>query len=300
MNTNSSNPRERMGANLSNDAPDYAKLESERLQLDYAELGRNVDALDAEAKAITEVSTPEAKEVVVGLIKRLRDASKRVLGFHELEKMPHYRRGQGVDQYFFGLADRLAKRGSGGRPGEADRLNGLLTAYDSRVLAQKREQERLAAEAAAKVAREAEEKRLREEAEARRLADEAARARKPEKIAEKTAAAEEAATRASQARVEEQVAVGKAEDARIDTLRTPAEQMRTRTADGTLSTMGEEKFAVIEDRQELDLNKLRPYIPQAALETALRAYANSVQYSNDASVQIKGARFGKRPRSIVR
>ena len=92
------NPRAAIGSNTP-DAIDYAKEETERLQLDYGELARTVEDLTDKAEAVpAEIDGPETKEVVVDLIKRIRDAKTRIEGLHGLEKQPHLRRGQGVDQ----------------------------------------------------------------------------------------------------------------------------------------------------------------------------------------------------------
>lgn len=296
------NPRAVIGANVGNDALDYAKLEVERLGQDYGELAQvTVPGLIAEAEAIPDViPDDETKGRVTSLIKRMRDATKRIESFHDVEKQPHYRRGQGVDQFFFGLWDLIAKRDRKGRDGVADVLQRRLTEYDVRKLAEENERRRVAAEGAARIEREARERREKAEREEREKREAAERARAPAKIEEKTAQATQAGVAASSARVEEEVASAAAQDAHIATLATPADIMRQRGTDGTLSTMGTEKFAEITDRALLDLTKLRPYIPAAALQTALNAYANSVGYSSDESVQIAGARFGKRPKSVVR
>lgn len=295
------NPRAVMGGNLGNDAPDYAKLEVERLAGDYGELSRQVDAMLAEALALPEtIENDEQKGSVASVIKRLRDATRRIEAYHDVEKQPSLRRGQGVDQFFFGLWDRLAKRDRKARDGAADVLAKRLTEYDIRKLAEEQERRRKAAAEAARaeaVARENREKAEREEREKREAAE---RARKPERIEEKTVEADEAATIASGARIEEKVAAAAAEEAHISTLARPADIMRQRVDDGTLATMGTERFAEIVDRNALDLNKLRPYLSTPDLEKALRAYAGSVGYSGDASAQITGARFGKRPKSVVR
>src|SRR5277367_4648534 len=135
------NPRAAIGSNTP-DAIDYAKEESERLQRDYAELANTVFDLKEKGEAITAISDADGKSVVVDLIKNQRDAVKRTLGLHELEKTPHYRRGQGVDNFFFGLVDLLLKRDKKNRDGEGDRLNKLLTEYDVRMLAEEKERRR--------------------------------------------------------------------------------------------------------------------------------------------------------------
>ena len=278
---------------------DFAKVEVERLKNEYGYVQESALRLIEQAKAITVIADNDDKSKVIGLIKLLRDEAKRSIGLHEIEKAPHFRRGQGVDQFFFGIVDRLWKRDKKGNDGESDRLNKLLTAYDVRQLAIEEEKRKAAALEAARIAQAAEAERLRkeQEAEAARLAAE--RARKPDTTAAKAAIAAAAEEAAMAARVEQTATAAAAEEAYMATLAAPADIMRTRAADGSLATMAKEKFVEITDRNTLDLNKLRPYLPADALVTAIRKYAESVSFSNDESVQIAGAKFGTRPKSKV-
>ena len=278
---------------------DFAKVEVERLKNEYGYVQESALRLIEQAKAITVIADNDDKSKVIGLIKLLRDEAKRSIGLHEIEKAPHFRRGQGVDQFFFGIVDKLWKRDKKGNDGEGDRLNKLLTAYDVRQLAIEEEKRKAAALEAARIAQAAEAERLRkeQEAEAARLAAE--RARKPDTTAAKAAIAAAAEEAAMAARVEQTATAAAAEEAYMATLAAPADIMRTRAADGSLATMAKEKFVEITDRNTLDLNKLRPYLPAEALVTAIRKYAESVSFSNDESVQIAGAKFGTRPRSRV-
>jgi hypothetical protein len=269
------------------------------LKNEYGYVQESALRLIEQAKAITVIADNDDKSKVIGLIKLLRDEAKRSTGLHEIEKAPHFRRGQGVDQFFFGIVDRLWKRDKKGNDGEGDRLNKLLTAYDVRQLAIEEEKRKAAALEAARIAQAAEAERLRkeQEAEAARLAAE--RARKPDTTAAKAAIAAAAEEAAMAARVEQTATAAAAEEAYMATLAAPADIMRTRAADGSLATMAKEKFVEITDRNTLDLNKLRPYLPADALVTAIRKYAESVSFSNDESVQIAGAKFGTRPKSKV-
>jgi len=278
---------------------DFAKVEVERLKNEYGYVQESALRLIEQAKAITVIADNDDKSKVIGLIKLLRDEAKRSTGLHEIEKAPHFRRGQGVDQFFFGIVDKLWKRDKKGNDGEGDRLNKLLTAYDVRQLAIEEEKRKATALEAARIAQAAEAERLRkeQEAEAARLAAE--RARKPDTTAAKAAIAAAAEEAAMAARVEQTATAAAAEEAYMATLAAPADIMRTRAADGSLATMAKEKFVEITDRNTLDLNKLRPYLPADALVTAIRKYAESVSFSNDESVQIAGAKFGTRPKSKV-
>ena len=292
-----------MNANMpgigDNTQTNYQKDEIERLRREYPHLITAVDELIAESEKISEVDSPETKDAVTSLIKKYRDAYKRVKGIHEPEKMPYLERGRGVDSFAFGLMDKIARRDKKANEGEADRLGRILTTYDVRIEAEERERRQRAAAETARIARAAEEDRLRKEREAEEARLTAERARKPDTQAAKAELAEEKADDASAARVEEKVATAVAEEAYMGTLATSADIMRQRSDDGILSTMASEKFRMITDRNILDLEKLRPYLPAPALETALNKYAESVGYSSDASVQIAGAVFGKRPKSRV-
>lgn len=292
------NPRAASGDNTG--AINYAEDETKRLRNEYGYLETTALDLLAKSKPILIVDSSESKDLVKSLIKNMRDAGKRILGVHEAEKMPHLERGRAADNYFFGINDRLLRRGKTGRAGEGDRLNQLLTDYDVRILAAEQERRRKEAAEAERIRQAAEAERIRKEQEAEEARLAAERARKPETTAAKQEVADQAADAASTARVEETVASARAEDAYVETLARPQDIMRDRSDDGILSTMGSEKFAEITDKNTLDLNKLRPYLAPADLEKALRRYADSVAYSADASVQIAGARFGKRPKSLVR
>lgn len=280
---------------------DYAAEETRRLEVDYGNLATSVRELIEEARAIQlPIADDEDKGVVAAMIKRLRDTAGRVEGFRELEKEPHLRRGNAVDQFFGRLRIALRKDSKRDRNAIADDLQDALTEYDRKKLAEEQERRRLAAEQAAREAREkaAREEAARREAEEKRLAAE--RAKLAETKATKGQAAAAAEQAASAATVEAKVAEQKAEEAQVQTFARPAEIMRRRGDDGVLTTMGTEKFAEIIDLQQLDVAALRPFIKVDHLEQALRGLAASRGYSNDEKMQIAGARFGTRAKSVVR
>jgi hypothetical protein len=289
------NPRAVAGGNTG--AIDYAKEESERLRRDYAALDETVALLEVESDAFPEeIPDADTKEKVVDLIKRGRDVKARVEALHKVEKEPHFRRGQGVDQFFFGLWDRLTKRDRKNRDGFIDSLNSKLTRYDVRIVAEENERRRKAFEEAERIRLKAEADRIEKEriAEEARLAAE--RARLPATTAAKTEVAEDREADAGASRVEEAIATTAAEDAYVSTLARPADLARTRTASGTLSTMAEEPFAEIEKAELLNMAKLWPYIAFAEKEKALRAWAKSTGHNE----QMTGAKIGRRPKSRVR
>src|SRR3974390_3730200 len=96
---------------------DPAGEESARLRRDYEFVEQHVLLILDAAKAFLAVADDATKSQCMFLIKQLRDQKKKVLGFHELEKLPHMRRSQAVDQYFFRLSDMLEKRTKTARDG---------------------------------------------------------------------------------------------------------------------------------------------------------------------------------------
>lgn len=289
------NPRAVSGDNT--DAIDYAKIEVDRLFDEYPHLLKTAAELEAEFEKVPEeIDGPETKDTVVDLIKRIRDAGRRIESIREIEKQPYFRRGQGVDQFFNRMIDRLAKREKRNNDGAADVLNRRLTDYDVRVLAAENERRRLAAEEADRVASaaRAEEARLGAEAEEARLRAE--RARTPETTAAKTEVAEQIEGRASAAVVEAAVASARAEDAYVQTLARPSDVMRTRTGAGTLATMQQETYAEIENVSQLDAVRLWAHLSFADKEKALRAWAKATDYRE----AMPGAKVGRRPKSQVR
>lgn len=295
--TTASNPRAVIGGNLGNDAPDFARQEVERLEQDYALVAKTAEDLIAEAEPLPEeIPDDDGKGIVVDLIKRMRDTSARAEALRVTEKEPHYRRGQGVDQFFFGIIDKLARRDRKNKPGVADTLQARLTRYDTRKLEEERARLRRIAEEEARkaaAARAEEERKAREAEEKRRAAE---RARKPETQAIKAAEAEQAEVAASDAAVETQIAERAAEEAYVGTLVKPADIMRTRTQGGTLSTVARENYAEIVDASKLDAAKLWPFVTLDAKEKALKAWARNTCFGQ----QMDGAAIGSRPKSVVR
>lgn len=283
---------------------DFAEITTAFLADEYAKQPKIVDSLLAEASALMrdaegnlkKIEDDDVKGKVASLIKRMRDAAKALEAFHDKEKQAYLRGGQAVDQFFFGLIDKLAKRAKPNRSGAADILNQLLTDYDNRKLAEEQARRQREAEEAARILREAQkrEEQERQKAEEARLAAE--RARSPERAEEKAQIAEQQEAKADEAAVNTQVAAAKAEETRIETLRKPADIMRTRGDDGTLSTLSQEKYAEIVDRTQLNMAQLGPYFSIQALQQALNAWARATDYRQE----MPGASVGRRNKSNVR
>lgn len=262
-----------------------AKALTKTLLAEYAAMPKAIDGAETKGKYTT-------------LIKRIRDHAKTMVAYHEKEATNYLRGKQAVDQTFFGDIDQLSRRDKKNKPGAADELLAILTAYDTEMLRQEQARRQRIADEAARKAREDQERAdaLAQQAELDRLAAE--RARKPEKIEEKKEIAVETEVAATTAAATAEVSMGAAQAARIDTFTKPADLMRTRGSDGTLSTMQTEPFAEIVPGKDslLDKDKLWPFIPLGAKEQALRAYAKVTAYN----VPMEGAEIGRRPKSVVR
>lgn len=264
----------------------------------------------ADAKALTKsllaervslgnsIDGPETKGKFTTLIKRIRDHAKAMSAYHEKEGTNYLRGKQAVDQMFFSDIDLLSRRDKKNKAGAADELLEILTAYDTELLRlEQARRDKVAADAARKALEAQQEaKRLADKAEADRLA--ADRARNPVKIEEKKEVAEQTETAAVSAAALAEVALESAQAARIDTFTKPADIMRSRGTDGTLSTMATEPYAEVVPGEDgkLDMVKLWPFIPLTAKEQALRAWAKTTAYN----VQMEGAAIGRRPKSVVR
>jgi hypothetical protein len=306
------NPRAVIGGNepplarsIATEEGDFALVTTAFLEEEYKKQPQIAQSLLDEATALMrdpvtgalrEIEDVEMKSKVASLIKRMRDAAKALEAFHSKEKQPYLRGGQAVDQFFFGWIDKLARRIKTNKPGASDVLVAALTDYDNRVLAAEQARLKREADERARLAREAQEKADREaqEAEQKRLAAE--RARKPEIVEQKIEAAQQQEKVADEAKVDAVVAAARAEEAHIETLRKPADIMRTRGDDGTLSTVGTEKYAEIVDRTLLDVKLLAPYIKLEALQSALTQWAKFTDYNQ----QMPGAAIGRRNKSVVR
>lgn len=280
-----------------NVAPDYAATITDRLEQDYAELTKGAQALLEEARLLPkEITSDEEMGPHATLIERMRDTSARIESFRVVEKEPHMRASQAVDQFFFGWFEKLARRAKTGKPGAADILQARVNDYMQRKLDAER-RARAAAEAAARAAEEALRKE-REEA-ARKAAEAhaaAERARKAENIkAHELRAAEEAA-KAAQLAAEQARAAEAADDARIDTLAKPADMVRTRLEGGPMVTMRQVPVVVIEEVEKLDMAKLWPHLKEEHILTALKAWAKTTGYKK----QMAGATIKMVDEAVVR
>jgi hypothetical protein len=303
MNALAENPRERIGGNepplakTISEQENFAQTVTDFLADEFKGAIDHADELLAEARELPkEIDGDQTKGKYTGLIKRIRDHAKKLDAYHEKEGTPYLRGKQAVDQFFFGPIDKLSRRAKANKPGAADILNDRLTAYDTRILAERQAELRRQADEAERIAREAQQRADREAREAEEKRQAAERARKPAHVESKSNAAAEAEAAAAQASAEAQASADQAERAHIASLAKAADLMRQRGDDGTLSTMATEPYALVTDDKLLDKEKLWPFIPLAAKEQALRAFAKNTGYT----VKMEGASIGKKPKSQVR
>jgi hypothetical protein len=279
-----------------NQPPDRAQQVMDRLALDYKATLDNVAALLDEARKMpATVETDEQALLAGALVKRMREAVKSIEDKRVLEKEPHLRAEEAVDQFFFPLRDKLARRTKTAAAGGADILDARTQDYLVRKqAAEQAERDRAAAEQRRLAdARQAEADRLEREASEAREA--AGRARAPSQVEAKGAIAEEKERQLAEARAEAAVAAERAEDARIATLEKPADVSRVAGGNVSLS-LGREKYAIVTDRALLDYSKLAPFFTDVEVEKALRGWAKSTFHRE----KMGGAEVGERQKGVTR
>ncbi len=273
------NPRATIG---SNQAPDYAREVADRLAGEYQHLDRETTGLLAEARDLPRDVNDDTLPNYISVIKRLRDLKTRIDTTHDAEKQPYLRGGQGCDGFFFTLIDKIKKRTTirGAKPGAIDILQDRVDEYAETKRIEEETRRRRAAEDAERIRLVAEYARrtAEKEAEERRLAAE--RARLPHTIEAKAEIATQAEDAADQARIGEFVAINQAEIAAIQAEAKPADMVRTRTEEGTL-TMAKKDSAAVTDYAKVDLERLRPYLNHNAIDVAVNAWARTTSYRED-------------------
>lgn len=304
MTVSPENPRAVIGGNnpplarsIAAETGDFAQVVTGFLEEEYRQYPEQLNALMEAAEALPQtITSQEDKEATATVVKQFRDLNAKFEAFQKKEKQPYLRGGQAVDQFFFGMMDKIARRARGNRAGAADTLLGRITDYDNRKLAEERERRQREADERARIAREAQQKADQERREAEERRQAAERARTAANRAARASEAQEAEQRASAAHVEATVTSAQAEESHIATLAKPADLMRNRGNDGTLTTVQQEKYAEVDDRTALDKEKLWPFLTFDAVEKALKAWAKNTDYN----VQMDGARIGRRNKSVVR
>jgi hypothetical protein len=276
---------------------DYAAEVVSRLTKDYAELMSSVattlEKLRALPKTIDDEPTLDSYATV---IRDGRDLNKRLEAYHDAEKTPYLRSGQGVDQFFFVLMEKIARRKKNDPAGGLDVADARVDDYMQRKLAAERaERQRIADEEA----RKAREEQARQDG-ARKAAEEAAakaaRARNAENIKAHEAEAARQVAIAEESRRETERLAQQAEDARIDTIAKPADMVRTRLDSGAMATMGEVPLVQIDDVTKLDKDLLWPFLKEEHILMALKAWAKTKSHKTP----MAGATIKMIPKGQVR
>jgi hypothetical protein len=288
------NPRAVMGDNI---APDYAQEVTARMAADYAELTRSADAVLNEARELPkEVADDNAMGVFARVIIRLRDLSTRATALHKKEKEPYLRGGEAVDQFFFGLVDKLARRQRTNKPGAADILQARIDSYVQAKAAEERRRREEEARRAAEAERRAAKERLDAD-NARAVAEEAARrSRKAANIEAHEEEARRLAAEAAQKAQEQEAARSASQDARAAAAAPTADLIRSRTEEGHLVTAKREPFVEIIDEMQLDAAALWPFVKSDHKLQALKAWAKVTQHRQS----MAGAIIELRDRAVIR
>jgi hypothetical protein len=257
-----------------NEQPDYAAEVMGRLSKDYAILLETVADVLSRLRALPPTIEDEnTLSAYASIVTEGRDLRKRLEVYHDHEKSPYLRGGQGCDQFFFGAIDKLGRRNPKNPAGGLDIADARVDDFMQRKLAAERAKRAAEAAEAARILREAEEKAAAERRAAQEAIEAAARARKPENVEAHREAAAGHAIAAQEATAAVTVAAERAEDARIDTLASAADLTRTRLDSGALATMGQVPFVQIVDVTKLDMAALWPHLKEEHILMALKAWA---------------------------
>lgn len=311
------NPRAVTGGN---NPPDYAKLETERLEVEYVGYTNTLTGLKTDEEALPEEITDDTTALRAGgIIKAARDLGTRMEETRQVEVQPHIRRQNGINAFFFGHIDSIQpdKKERHIRPGLIDRIQAKISAWQAKKEAAERarlEAIRVERERIEREAREAEERKQAAAREAERAAqaaaDAVARTRTEETRKARQAEADAAAAKANTAAAEAKAAEVKVttasdthQDARIATLGQSADMVRTKgkTADGggVTLTKATEKFAHVVDRALFnDATKLTlfDHFTDVEVAKAVRSYAVATRYAQT----LPGCEIGTRKTDVTR
>jgi flagellar biosynthesis GTPase FlhF len=216
----------------------------DRLQMDHTDLLERWDQLHASEARMPVIKDEESARKVSDYIDLINGLINRANAEHKKVKEPYLTGGRQVDEFFFrGVRDPATDL--------KKRVSMKLKAYmDERAAAERR-------------AREEAERAAREEAERKaREAAEAAKSLQDESELEAAIAAEEEARQA-------EIAAAQARQAAAAKASELASVKGTLGRTKSLKTFWD--FADL-NRDAIDLNKLRPYLPMDGLEKAVRAY----------------------------
>jgi len=277
------------GSNL---IPAYASEVPGQLASDYRELTIRAEELIEAAVALPDIINDDAQlELTSSHVIGLRDLSKRAESNRVAEKAPWLYGGNAVDAFFFKMIEQvnLTKR----------KLDARVNDYQQRRLAEERRRR----EEEARKAREREEEARREReaaARAQRAAEKAAaEAKRPETIERHETQAEEYAGLEADARIDEQIAAAKAEEAELATMESAAQIVGHRFQHGERGgkvTMRRTPVVTIEDRDALDKDALWPFLKEEEILRALKLWARATNHAK----LMRGARIEIRDTSVIK
>lgn len=240
-----------------NNPPSEKEILEQRL-LDYKEISNDIDSLskkDIPAK----IETPAIAGEITAHIKTIKEVGKKVTNIHKDEKAIYIECGRVVDAW---------------KKQWETKIDALVSIASIPLLAYQAEEERKERERQLEIARKA-----REEAE--KLAAEA-EAHAKEGI-------EDTANELMSAAIDSEQ---KADMIQQSSLCVKA---HTRSENGAVSSTSKVWTGVIESIAALDLEKLRQYIPQDALERAVKAYAKDTK-----GADLRGARIYQEAKLNIR
>lgn len=227
------NPRAVIGHNA---PPPLAEILAER----YAEALADVDQVASRASALPKTVTSDADLGRVGdVVKDARKLAKGLDASRKVEVEPHLTAQRETNAFFAVATDRLEKI--------SKTLEARATDYQRAKAAEERRR------------RDEEARKAREEQDRQReIAQRAAEAGRQATVAKAESRAEEAAERAAQAETASKASA--------------ADLTRTRSSTGTVATTRTTWDFEIVDLAAVPLDAIRPYLPRADIEKALRGY----------------------------
>lgn len=263
--TNAENPLAVAGHN---EPPDTGRMVSDQLAESYSKIFGSVTLLLSEAR---ELPGTVDDDITMGnlssMVKRMDDTAKIIETFRVKEKEPYLRGGSAVDACFNAIKDSLAKASAV--------LHARVHDYNQRKLAEERRRREEAAREAARVAQQARLEQERRDREAREAEEAARRARKPENVAIREEAANQATASAGVAKVQTYLAEADEQAAAVAVAKKPADMVRTRHDTGVMTTMAQKPHVAIDDRDKLDKDLLWPFLKEDAILSALKMWAKT-------------------------
>lgn len=285
------------------DKIDYAGIETDRLKDEYTGLGSTLERLKAENDAIEAVPDDATGDSIAitlgGIIKRARDLKAEAENTRIVEVEPNFRRYQAGNAFFNAIKEAIQpedKRQRRTSPGLIDTAQAKIDQHQDRKEARERarlEEEKRVAEQvrrqAEETARKEREKAEQAERDRQEAEERASRARTEESRKARQAEAEvarkresEAAAAAKEAEITAGQAVEQHADARIATLATSADIVRTTGSaaegGGVMLTKATDKIAELEDRGAMTDDAkliLFEHFTDEQVGMAIRKFANA-------------------------